>query len=158
MTTESTQPQTELGPAPANGQVQSQGHRRRRRRRKNKGAATGAMQGQQLADATASRNNPSRKCNNSGLRSNKTRGIRAQAAARRRNSSKRVRMLSNPSPRPATASNRSRASARTRSKEGPARVCRPHGSQLPHRKWQCRRRAPFHHPHAGQQPSTATIS
>jgi hypothetical protein len=36
MTTESTQPQTELGPAPANGQVQSQGHRRRRRRRKNK--------------------------------------------------------------------------------------------------------------------------
>ena len=36
MTTESTQPQTELGPAPANGQGQSQGHRRRRRRRKNK--------------------------------------------------------------------------------------------------------------------------
>jgi hypothetical protein len=36
MTTESTQPQPELGPAPDNGQVQSQGHRRRRRRRKNK--------------------------------------------------------------------------------------------------------------------------
>jgi len=36
MTTDSTQPQSELGPAPANGQGQSQGHRRRRRRRKNK--------------------------------------------------------------------------------------------------------------------------
>src|SRR5579859_1221835 len=36
MTTESTQPQPELGPSPANGQGQSQGHRRRRRRRKNK--------------------------------------------------------------------------------------------------------------------------
>ncbi len=47
MTTESTQPQPELGPAPDNGPVQSQGHRRRRRRRKNKGATPGAMQGQQ---------------------------------------------------------------------------------------------------------------
>jgi hypothetical protein len=47
MTTESTQPQPELGPAPDNGPVQSQGHRRRRRRRKNKGAAPVAMQGQQ---------------------------------------------------------------------------------------------------------------
>ena len=47
MTTESTQPQTELGPAPANGQVQSQGHRRRRRRRKNKNSQQGAPQGQQ---------------------------------------------------------------------------------------------------------------
>lgn len=36
MTTEPTQPQPEMGPAPDNGQVQSQGHRRRRRRRKNK--------------------------------------------------------------------------------------------------------------------------
>ena len=47
MTTESTQPQTELGPAPANGQVQSQGHRRRRRRRKNKSSQPNAQQGQQ---------------------------------------------------------------------------------------------------------------
>jgi CheY-like chemotaxis protein len=51
MTTDSTQPQTDLGPAPANGQVQSQGHRRRRRRRKNKNAQPGAQpvtaQGQQ---------------------------------------------------------------------------------------------------------------
>jgi hypothetical protein len=50
MTTESTQPQTDLGPAPANGQVQSQGHRRRRRRRKNKSnqpAAAQAQPGQQ---------------------------------------------------------------------------------------------------------------
>jgi hypothetical protein len=46
MTTESTQPQTELGPAPANGQVQSQGHRRRRRRRKNKSSQQSAPQGQ----------------------------------------------------------------------------------------------------------------
>jgi hypothetical protein len=44
MTTESTQPQTELGPAPANGQVQSQGHRRRRRRRKNKNTQQSAPQ------------------------------------------------------------------------------------------------------------------
>jgi len=48
MTTESTQPQTELGPAPANGQVQSQGHRRRRRRRKNKSSQQSATQAQPL--------------------------------------------------------------------------------------------------------------
>ena len=46
MTTEPTQPQSELGPSPANGQGQSQGHRRRRRRRKNKSSA-GAPQAQQ---------------------------------------------------------------------------------------------------------------
>jgi hypothetical protein len=46
MTTESTQPQPELGPSPANGQGQSQGHRRRRRRRKNKTNYQGAQQGQ----------------------------------------------------------------------------------------------------------------
>ena len=47
MTTELTQPQTELGPVPANDQGQSQGHRRRRRRRKNKSNQTGAAQAQQ---------------------------------------------------------------------------------------------------------------
>ena len=47
MTTESTQPQPELGPAPDNGPAQSQRHRRRRRRRKNKGAPQPAMQNQQ---------------------------------------------------------------------------------------------------------------
>jgi hypothetical protein len=47
MTTESTQPQSELGPAPANGQGQAQGHRRRRRRRKNKTSQASAPQGQQ---------------------------------------------------------------------------------------------------------------
>jgi hypothetical protein len=47
MTTESTQPQPELGLAPNNGQVQSQGHRRRRRRRKNKSSQPGAPQNQQ---------------------------------------------------------------------------------------------------------------
>ena len=48
MTTELTQPQSELGPVPANGQEQSQGHRRRRRRRKNKSSqATGAAPSQQ---------------------------------------------------------------------------------------------------------------
>jgi hypothetical protein len=46
MTTKSTQPQPELGPAPDNGQVQSQGHRRRRRRRKNKTSQQGAPQNQ----------------------------------------------------------------------------------------------------------------
>jgi len=44
MTTEPTQPQPELGPAPDNGQVLSQGHRRRRRRRKNKSSQQGAAQ------------------------------------------------------------------------------------------------------------------
>jgi hypothetical protein len=53
MTTESTEPQTDLGPAPANGQVQSQGHRRRRRRRKNKNSQQGAPQGQPQAQAPA---------------------------------------------------------------------------------------------------------
>jgi hypothetical protein len=47
MTTESTQPQPEVGPAQANGQGQSQGHRRRRRRRKNKSSQQGAPQAQQ---------------------------------------------------------------------------------------------------------------
>ena len=46
MTTESTQPQTDLGPVQANGQGQSQGHRRRRRRRKNKTSQKGAPQAQ----------------------------------------------------------------------------------------------------------------
>jgi hypothetical protein len=53
MTTESTQPQTELGPTPANGQVQSQGHRRRRRRRKNKSSQPNAQQGQPQAQPPA---------------------------------------------------------------------------------------------------------
>jgi hypothetical protein len=49
MTTELMQPQTELGPAPTNGEGQSQGHRRRRRRRKNKSSqAAGAAPAQQL--------------------------------------------------------------------------------------------------------------
>lgn len=47
MTTEPTQPQSELGPSPANGQGQSQGHRRRRRRRKNKSSQQGTAQAQQ---------------------------------------------------------------------------------------------------------------
>jgi len=47
MTTESTQPQFELEPAAANGQVPSQGHRRRRRRRKNKAKQPGLMPEQQ---------------------------------------------------------------------------------------------------------------
>jgi hypothetical protein len=47
MTTESTQPQSELGQVPANGQGQSQGHRRRRRRRKNKSSQASAPQAQQ---------------------------------------------------------------------------------------------------------------
>jgi hypothetical protein len=47
MTTELTQPQAELGSAPANGQGQSQGHRRRRRRRKNKTSQASAPQAQQ---------------------------------------------------------------------------------------------------------------
>jgi hypothetical protein len=51
MTTESTQPQPELGPAPDNGQVQSQGHRRRRRRRKNKSSQQSAPQSQQAQPA-----------------------------------------------------------------------------------------------------------
>jgi hypothetical protein len=48
MTTETTQPQPELGPVPANGQAPSQGHRRRRRRRKNKSSQPSAAQPQQL--------------------------------------------------------------------------------------------------------------
>jgi hypothetical protein len=44
MTTDSTQPQSELGPPPANGPGQSQGHRRRRRRRKNKSSQANGPQ------------------------------------------------------------------------------------------------------------------
>jgi hypothetical protein len=52
MTTELTQPQSELGAVPAIGQGQSQGHRRRRRRRKNKSSqAAGAVPSQQALQA-----------------------------------------------------------------------------------------------------------
>jgi hypothetical protein len=44
MTTEPTQPQPEVGPAPDNGQAPSQGHRRRRRRRKNKSSQQNGQQ------------------------------------------------------------------------------------------------------------------
>jgi hypothetical protein len=50
MTTETVQPQPELGPAPDNGQTPqapNQGHRRRRRRRKNRSSQQNAQQGQQ---------------------------------------------------------------------------------------------------------------
>jgi hypothetical protein len=56
MTTDSTQPQMEVGPAQANGSGQSQGHRRRRRRRKNKGSqgpAAHTQQGQPQAQSPA---------------------------------------------------------------------------------------------------------
>ena len=55
MTTESTQPQPELGPAPDNGQGQSQGHRRRRRRRKNKSSQQGAPPNQTAQQAQPQR-------------------------------------------------------------------------------------------------------
>jgi hypothetical protein len=51
MTTELTQPQSEMGSAPANGQEQPQGHRRRRRRRKNKSRQAGAVPAQQAMQA-----------------------------------------------------------------------------------------------------------
>lgn len=51
MTTELTQPQSEMGPAPADGQEQTQGHRRRRRRRKNKSRQAGAVPAQQALQA-----------------------------------------------------------------------------------------------------------
>jgi hypothetical protein len=49
MTTETTQPQPEMGPAPDNGQAPqapTQGHRRRRRRRKNRSSQQNAQPGQ----------------------------------------------------------------------------------------------------------------
>ena len=51
MTTESTEPQSEVGPSPANDQGPSQGHRRRRRRRKNKSSQSSAAPAQQQAQA-----------------------------------------------------------------------------------------------------------
>ncbi len=51
MTTELTQPQSELGQDQAGGPVQAQGHRRRRRRRKNKSSQAGAAPAQQLQQA-----------------------------------------------------------------------------------------------------------
>jgi|ERR1700722_2344305 hypothetical protein len=47
MTIEPTQPPTEQGPPPDNGQAQSHGHRRRRRRRKNKSSQQAGAQAQQ---------------------------------------------------------------------------------------------------------------
>jgi hypothetical protein len=51
MTTESTEPQSEVGPSPANDQGPSQGHRRRRRRRKNKSSQSSAAPAQQQSQA-----------------------------------------------------------------------------------------------------------
>ncbi|MGD0295229.1 MAG: response regulator [Terracidiphilus sp.] len=51
MTTEFTDPQSELGPVPANEQGQSQGHRRRRRRRKNKNRQAGTVPAQPALQA-----------------------------------------------------------------------------------------------------------
>ncbi len=53
MTTETTQPQPDMGPSPANGPGQSQGHRRRRRRRKNKSSNPAAQQGPPVQQAQA---------------------------------------------------------------------------------------------------------
>ena len=53
MTTESTQPQPEVGASPGASQGQSQGHRRRRRRRKNKSSHGGAAQMQPPQTQTA---------------------------------------------------------------------------------------------------------
>jgi len=49
MTTDTTQPQPEMGPAPDNGQAPppTQGHRRRRRRRKNRSSQQNGQPGQQ---------------------------------------------------------------------------------------------------------------
>jgi pyruvate/2-oxoglutarate dehydrogenase complex dihydrolipoamide acyltransferase (E2) component len=58
MTTDSTQPQSELEQAPANGQAQSQGHRRRRRRRKSKSSQQGAAQAQQPQQSQAAQPQP----------------------------------------------------------------------------------------------------
>jgi hypothetical protein len=51
MTTEPTQPQQEMGPAPTNGLGPSQGHRRRRRRRKNKSSQQPGAPQPQLVQA-----------------------------------------------------------------------------------------------------------
>ncbi len=56
MTTETTQPQPEMGPAPDNGQASqapTPGHRRRRRRRKNRSSQQNAQQGPAASDAAA---------------------------------------------------------------------------------------------------------
>jgi CheY-like chemotaxis protein len=59
MTTELTQPQSELGAIPTIGQGQSQGHRRRRRRRKNKSSQTvGAVPSQQALQAQSPQAEP----------------------------------------------------------------------------------------------------
>src|ERR1017187_944123 len=86
MTIESTQPQPDLGPAPANGLGPSQGHRRRRRRRKNKSSQQqGAPQAQQAQpqqtapqqqpppqpQAAAPRPNPPRQNQNQGRKKKK---------------------------------------------------------------------------------------
>ncbi len=64
MTTELTQPQTDLEPVPAIGQGQSQGHRRRRRRRKNKSSQKSAPQGQ-MAQAQPQAQPPMQACRSS---------------------------------------------------------------------------------------------
>ena len=53
MTTDSTQPQSELEQVPANGPGQSQGHRRRRRRRKSKSSQQAAPLAQQAPQPQA---------------------------------------------------------------------------------------------------------
>jgi hypothetical protein len=105
MTTELTQPQPEVGPAPDNGQAPSQGHRRRRRRRKNKSSQQNAPQ----APAGPACNSPRLSNRRSSpspsrlrlRRRNRSRRSTRTSRARKRSSSRRAprRPLS-----PATAS------------------------------------------------------
>jgi len=131
MTTESTQPQPELGPAPDNGQGQSQGHRRRRRRR---------------------RTNPA---NRARRQSDCAAGPAAAATAVAAAACLRQASVSGPSPQKEKFFQKKPGSARHRPQQhlraaagqaqdppkGPARVVRSHGSQLPHRQRQHSRRS-----------------
>ena len=156
MTTESTQPQTELGPAPANGQGQSQGHRRRRRRRKNKSQAGAAQAVQAQPRATLRHKRPAarRKPQQTPAYQNQG-GSRAAAratAGRRRSSSRRAR-LSRSSPATASHSPGNVGTGQAQEQaEGPARVCRPHGPQLPRRERQRGRRSSLDHSDHQQRP------
>ena len=142
MTTESTQPQPEQGPAPDNGQVQSQGHRRRRRRRKNKSSQQAAMQAQP-AQGSRRRSRP---------RAAASRAAKAGPSAPGPEEEEVLPEKQAPAAQPGNSISAPPQGKRKGRQKGPRDICRPHGPQLSRRERQRSRRPALHHSDLGQRP------
>ena len=141
MTTETTPPQTEVGPAPDNGQVPSQGHRRRRRRRKNKIAASRTRRRPSSPRQQLSRSSPSSRPAATPPAKGRPRTAPEPGPRKKK---KFFQKSSAPPAQPGNGINPASQGKRKGKQKGPARVCRSHGSQLSRRQRQRSRRPAFH--------------